>query len=174
MRSECLSGLCAAFRWRKGRQIIQQIEASTSAMDGLFSALLDISKLDAGVVVVERRAVPIGPVLERLSHDHREEAKANGVSLIWKRCSAIVWTDPVLIERVLRNLVSNAVRYTRIVGAGVIGARRRGATVAVQVIDTGRGIPLDEQSRVFQEYYQLGNPHRNSTGTRTWSCIVGD
>ena len=146
----------------EGRRIIQQIEASTAAMDSLFSALLDISKLDAGVVAVERRAFPIGPVLERLCQDHREEAKAKGVSLVWKRCSAIVWTDPVLIERVLRNLVSNAVRYTHR-GRIVIGARRRGAAVAVQVIDTGRGIPLDEQKRVFQEYYQLGNPHRDST-----------
>ncbi|MBV8793963.1 MAG: response regulator [Hyphomicrobiales bacterium] len=146
----------------EGRRIIQQIEASTAAMDGLFSALLDISKLDAGVVAVERRAFAIGPVLERLCQDHQEEAKAKGVSLVWKRCSAIVWSDPVLIERVLRNLVSNAARYTDR-GRIVIGARRRGATIAVQVIDTGRGIPLDEQKRVFQEYYQLGNPHRDST-----------
>jgi two-component system, sensor histidine kinase len=146
----------------EGRRIIEQIEASTAAMDGLFSALLDISKLDAGIVTVEREAFAIGPVLERLAHDHREEAKAKGVSLVWKRCSAIVWTDPVLTERVLRNLVSNAVRYTYR-GRIVIGARRRGAAVAVQVIDTGRGIPADEQNRVFQEYYQLGNPHRDST-----------
>ena len=146
----------------EGRRIIEQIEASTAAMDGLFSALLDISKLDAGVVIVERRAFPIGPVLERLCQDHREEAKAKGVSLVWKRCRAIVWTDPVLIERVLRNLVSNALRYTDR-GRIVIGARRRGGAVAVQVIDTGRGIPPDEQKRVFQEYYQLGNPHRDST-----------
>jgi signal transduction histidine kinase/CheY-like chemotaxis protein len=146
----------------EGRRIIQQIEASTAAMDGLFSALLDISKLDAGVVAVERRAFRIGPVLERLCQDHREEAKAKGVSLVWKLCSAIVWTDPVLIERVLRNLVSNAARYTDD-GRIVIGCRRRGAAIAVQVIDTGRGIPLDEQKRVFQEYYQLGNPQRDST-----------
>ena len=64
----------------EGRRIIEQIEASTAAMDGLFSALLDISKLDAEVVAVERRAFPIGPVLERLCQDHREEAKAKGVS----------------------------------------------------------------------------------------------
>jgi CheY-like chemotaxis protein len=111
---------------------------------------------------VERRAFRIGPVLERLCQDHLEEAKAKGVSLVWKRCSAIVWTDPVLIERVLRNLVSNAARYTDD-GRIVIGCRRRGAAIAVQVIDTGRGIPLDEQKRVFQEYYQLGNPQRDST-----------
>ena len=146
----------------EGRRIIQQIEASTAAMDGLFSALLDISRLDAGVVGVERRAFAIGPVLERLCHDHQEEARAKGVSLVSKRCGAIVWTDPVLIERVLRNLVSNAARYTDR-GRIVIGCRRRGAAIAVQVIDTGRGIPLSEQKRVFQEYYQLGNPQRDST-----------
>ena len=67
-----------------------------------------------------------------------------------------------LIERVLRNLVSNAARYTDR-GQIVIGCRRRGAAIAVQVIDTGRGIPLNEQKRVFQEYYQLANPQRDST-----------
>jgi two-component system, sensor histidine kinase len=131
-------------------------------MDGLFSALLDISKLDAGVVAVEKQAFAIGPVLERLCRDHQEEAKAKGVLLVLKRCNAIVYTDPVLIERVLRNLVSNAARYTDR-GRIVIGCRRRGEAIAVQVIDTGRGIPLDEQKRVFQEYYQLGNPQRDST-----------
>jgi two-component system, sensor histidine kinase len=146
----------------EGRRIIQQIEASTAAMDSLFSALLDISKLDAGVVTVEKQAFAIGPVLERLCHDHQEEARAKGVSLVLEQCSAIVWTDPVLIERVLRNLVSNAARYTDR-GRIVIGCRRRGATIAVQVIDTGPGIPLNEQKRVFQEYYQLSNPHRDST-----------
>jgi two-component system, sensor histidine kinase len=68
----------------------------------------------------------------------------------------------VLIERVLRNLVLNAARYTDR-GRIVIGCRRRGAAIAVQVIDTGRGIPLAEQKRVFQEYYQLANPQRDST-----------
>ena len=120
----------------KGRRIVEQIEASTAAMDGLFSALLDVSRLDAGVVAVEKRAFAIGPVLERLCRDHQEEARAKGVSLVWRRCSAMVWSDPVLIERVLRNLVSNAARYTDR-GRIVIGCRRRGAAVAVQVLDTG-------------------------------------
>ena len=108
----------------KGRRIVEQIEASTAAMDGLFSALLDVSRLDAGVVAVEKRAFAIGPVLERLCRDHQEEARAKGVSLVWRRCSAMVWSDPVLIERVLRNLVSNAARYTDR-GRIVIGCRRR-------------------------------------------------
>ena len=146
----------------EGRRIVEQIEASTAAMDDLFSALLDVSRLDAGVVAVEKRAFAIGPVLERLCRDHQEEARAKGVSLVWRRCSAMVWSDPVLIERVLRNLVSNAARYTDR-GRIVIGCRRRGAAVAVQVLDTGPGIPPDQQQRVFQEYYQLGNPERDRT-----------
>ena len=146
----------------EGRRIVEQIEASTMAMDGLFSALLDLSRLDAGVVAVEERAFAIGPVMERLCRDHREEAKAKGVSLVSKRCSAIVWSDPVLIERVLRNLVSNAARYTDR-GRIVVGCRRRGAAIAIQVLDTGPGIPPDQQERVFQEYTQLGNPERDRT-----------
>jgi signal transduction histidine kinase len=139
----------------KGRRIVEQIEASTAAMDGLFSALLDVSRLDAGVVAVEKRAFAIGPVLERLCRDHQEEARAKGVSLVWRRCSAMVWSDPVLIERVLRNLVSNAARYTDR-GRIVIGCRRRGAAVAVQVLDTGSAC---RQSRV-----------RSNQGPRTGPC----
>jgi two-component system, sensor histidine kinase len=74
----------------------------------------------------------------------------------------IVWTDPVLMERILRNLVSNAVRYTDR-GRILVGCRRRGSVVSAQVWDTGRGIPLDQQERVFQEYFQLGNPERDRT-----------
>jgi len=146
----------------EGRRIVEQIEASTMAMDGLFSALLDLSRLDAGVVAVERQAFAIGPVIERLCRDHREEAMAKGVSLVCKPCSAIVWSDPVLIERILRNLVSNAARYTER-GRIVVGCRRRGAAIAVQVLDTGPGIPPDQQEQVFQEYTQLGNPERDRT-----------
>ena len=163
MRSECLSELAGSRCAPEGRRIVEQIEVSTAAMDGLFSALLDISRLDAGVVAVQKRAFAIGPVLERLCRDHQEEAKAKGVSLVWKRCAAIVWTDPVLIERVLRNLVSNAVRYTDR-GRIVIGCRRRAATVALQVLDfRARHSNLTKQERVFQEYYQLGNPERDRT-----------
>ena len=75
-------------------------------------------------------------------------------------CSAVVETDPVLMERILRNLVSNAVRYTDR-GRILVGCRRRGGAISVQVWDTGRGIPKDQHAQVFQEYYQLGNPERD-------------
>jgi signal transduction histidine kinase/CheY-like chemotaxis protein len=146
----------------EGRRLIEQIDLSVTAMDGLFTALLDISRLDAGVVAVQPRPFAIRSLLDRISRDHAEEARAKGVSLVWKDSTAIVETDPVLMERILRNLVSNAARYTDR-GRIVIGCRRRGVMALVQVWDTGRGIPRDQQERVFQEYYQLGNPERDRT-----------
>jgi two-component system, sensor histidine kinase len=144
----------------EGRRLLEQIEASTNAMGGLFNALLDISSLDAGVVEVSRRPFTVGPLLDRVCRDHVEEAKAKGVSLVWKRCALILDSDSLLVERIARNLVSNAVRYTDR-GRIVVGCRRRGAVASIQVWDTGRGIPLDQQDRVFQEYVQLGNPERD-------------
>lgn len=144
----------------EGRRLVEQIEASIAAMDGLFSGLLDISRLDAGIVEVHRRPFAIAALLDRICRDHVEEADTKGLSLVWKPCRAIVDTDPVLAERILRNLVSNAVLHTR-EGRIVVGCRRRGPSLAVQVWDTGPGIPPDQQERVFQEYYQLGNAERD-------------
>ena len=142
--------------------MIEQIEESTVAMDGLFSALLDISQLDAGTVEVQRQSFPIGTLFERICRDHEAEAVAKGLSLVWAPSTAVVDCDPVLLERILRNLVSNAVRYTDH-GRVLVGCRRRGATISIQVLDTGPGIPPDQRDRVFQEYYQLGNPERDRT-----------
>jgi two-component system, sensor histidine kinase len=144
----------------EGRRMLAQIEASITAMNGLFSALLDVSRLDAGVVTVERRPFAIQSVVDRVSRDFVGEADTKGVSLVWKACAAVVDSDPVLVERILRNLVSNAVRYTER-GRIVIGCRRRGQEIAIQVWDTGVGIPEHQRALVFQEYYQLGNPERD-------------
>jgi hypothetical protein len=92
--------------------LIDQIESSVNAMDGLFGALLDVSRLDAGVVAVDRRAVAIRSILARVCTDCAPGAEAKGVRLDWVGCSAVVDSDPVLLERIVRNLVSNAVRYT--------------------------------------------------------------
>jgi two-component system, sensor histidine kinase len=147
---------------QEARRLIAQMEVSTNAMDGLFTALLDISRLDAGVVEVHRRRFRIGSLIERICPDYVEETMRKGISLVWKPCSCVVNCDPVLIERILRNLISNAVRYTDH-GRIVIGCRRGATRIAVQVWDTGPGIAADQQELVFQEYYQLGNPERDRT-----------
>lgn len=141
------------------RRLVGQIGGSVAAMDGLFNSLLDISRLDAGVVETQIEDFPIEPLLERVCRDCLAEAESKGLRLIWSRCSAIVRTDPFLLERILRNLVSNAVRYTDR-GRILVGCRR-GNRLRVEVWDTGRGIPLDQQRKVFREFFQLGNLERD-------------
>ena len=143
-----------------GVRLLDQIELSTQAMDGLFSALLDISRLDAGVVDVQRRAFAVGPMMRRVARDYAGEADEKGLTLTCVPCGAAVETDPVLAERILRNLVANAVRYTER-GGVLVGARRRGGRLSLQVWDSGPGIAPGEREAVFQEYYQLSNPERD-------------
>lgn len=140
--------------------LIDQIDASIGALDGLFGALLEISRLDAGAVAVRRQRFAIRSILARVCGDCAPEAEERGVRLAWVDCADIVNSDPVLIERIVRNLVSNAVRYTPR-GRILVGCRRRKGAIVVQVWDTGVGIAPEEQSRIFQEYYQIGNPERD-------------
>jgi CheY-like chemotaxis protein len=141
-------------------RLIEQIEASTTALDGLFSALLDVSRLDAGVVEFHARPFAIGPLIQRVCQDYRAEAEAKAIRLTAMPSGAVVHSDPLLVERIVRNLVSNAVRHTRR-GRVLAGCRRRGDRLAVEVWDTGPGIPSDQRELIFQECYQLGNAERD-------------
>jgi signal transduction histidine kinase/CheY-like chemotaxis protein len=143
------------------RELVGHIEQSVEALDSLFTALLDISRLDAGVITPEPQSFAIQPVIDRVCRDHMAEAAAKGVALRRVPCSLHVRTDPVLFERVLRNLVGNAVRYTDR-GHVLVGCRR-GDAVRVEVWDTGRGIPARLQEVVFEEYFQVSNPGRDRT-----------
>ncbi|SHN73252.1 Signal transduction histidine kinase [Bradyrhizobium erythrophlei] len=140
-------------------RLVRQIQNSIGTLDSLFSAILDISRLDAGVIESGPQAFAIHPMLERICRDEIPEIDRKGIELRLVHCSLFVRTDPVLLERVLRNLVSNAVRYTD-AGRVVVGCRR-GARLSVQVWDSGRGIPADQQDLIFQEFYQIGNSERD-------------
>ena len=144
----------------EARRLVEHISASISATDDLFAALLDISKLDAGVVVASVQPVVLGPLMERLGREYGKEAEQKGVNLRVIPSAATLNTDPVLLERVLRNLLSNAVRYTNS-GRVVLGCRRLHSGVRIEVWDTGCGIAPDEQSKVFDEFYQIGNSERD-------------
>jgi len=141
------------------RRLVRQIGGSVTAMDGLFDSLLDISRLDAGVVEAHVENFPIGPLVERVCRDYLADADAKGLRLIAAPCSAIVRTDPFLLERILRNLVSNAIRYTER-GRVLVGCRR-GKNLRIEVWDTGRGIPPERQQEVFHEFVQLANVERD-------------
>lgn len=146
----------------EARLLVERIEASAAAMDGLFNAILDISRLDAGVVEVAPRAFRVGPYLARICRDLRPEAEAKGLRLRCRSCDEVAWTDPFLLERVVRNLVSNAVRYSDR-GGVLVACRRRGGRLAIQVFDTGPGIAAGDHERIFQEYVQIGNVERDRT-----------
>jgi signal transduction histidine kinase/CheY-like chemotaxis protein len=146
----------------EGLRMLEQIEASTDAMDGLFTALLDISRLDAGTVEVHTRPFAIGPLLARIGRDHAGEAQDKNLALRVRDCALVIESDPVLTERILRNLVANAVRYTSR-GGVLVSCRRRGMDALLQVWDTGIGISPGQEDKIFQEFYQLGNPERDRT-----------
>ncbi len=161
-----LSLFVAAMRPRamddEARQLLDHIDDSVRAMGGLFGGLLDISRLDAGVVEVNRGPVAVQPLLERVCRDYEVQANAKDLQLVLHPCSLSVMSDAMLLERILRNIIANAVTYTDR-GRVAVGCRRGRGYLSIQVWDTGRGIPRHEQEHVFQEFYQLGNPERDRT-----------
>jgi signal transduction histidine kinase/CheY-like chemotaxis protein len=141
------------------RVLTRQIAESVGAMNGLFDALLDVSQLDAGVVRARPTAFPIQPLLERICREQAPELDAKGLAIALHPCSLSVEADGVLLEQIIRNVVSNAVRYTE-QGRVVVGCRR-GERLSIEIWDTGPGIPEEHQARVFEEFFQVGNPERD-------------
>ena len=144
------------------RRLVGHMEGSVNAMDSLFSSLLDISRLDAGVVQSHPQTFRIDSLMDRICRDNISEAQEKNIRLSYCQSSLTVFTDPILLERILRNIISNAVRYTD-KGRVLVGCRRRGKRLKIEVWDSGRGIPQNQQDRVFEEFYQLGNPERDRT-----------
>jgi signal transduction histidine kinase/CheY-like chemotaxis protein len=142
-------------------QVVNSINASVEALEGLFNELLDISKIDAGIIKAAPTHFPLGPLFERLRMDFEAEAFERGLHFKALPTKAFAFSDPVLVERILRNLISNALRYTH-EGGVLAGARPRGSDLSLEVWDSGVGIPESERDRIFEEFYQLGNPERNS------------
>jgi signal transduction histidine kinase len=143
------------------QQVVHSINASVDALEGLFNELLDISKIDAGVIKPALSHFALAPLFERLRMDFEPEAFERRLALRVVPTRFFVHSDPVLLERILRNLISNALRYT-LQGGVVVGARGRGREASIEVWDTGVGIEPGERERVFEEFYQIGNPERNS------------
>ncbi|WP_454669705.1 ATP-binding response regulator [Achromobacter kerstersii] len=145
---------------RHGRYLVDNIASAISAMGHLFDALLNLSRLDAGVIEARREAFPLNPLLDQLRAEYAPQAREKGMSLRVRGSAAYVWSDPVLLERVLRNLISNAITHAS--GSRVlVGCRRVAGQLRLEVWDNGKGIPNAERERVFWEFHQLGNPERD-------------
>ncbi|HTH17430.1 MAG TPA: hybrid sensor histidine kinase/response regulator [Magnetospirillum sp.] len=142
------------------RQASDMLGQALSSGEQLLNALLDISTLDAGTVKVSRRPFHIRALMDQLAAEYRFEAEAKGLRFHVRGPDLEVDSDPLLVERILRNLLSNAVHYTRR-GGVLLAVRRRGRGVRVDVWDTGFGIPEHQQSEIFEEFHQLENPERD-------------
>jgi len=141
-------------------EIVSNIDASVEALQGLFNALLDISRLDAGVIQPQVTNVAVQGLFDRLARDFGMVAAAKGLTLRFVATQAAVRTDGVLLGRIMHNLVSNALHYTTS-GGVVVGCRRREGRLSIEVCDSGVGIVAAERKKVFQEFYQIGNPERD-------------
>jgi signal transduction histidine kinase/ActR/RegA family two-component response regulator len=145
---------------RPAATLLGKVRQCAQIMDEMFRTLLDISRLDAGAIQPQISVFPLAPLLARLRVEFEPQARAKGLELRVLRSAAFARSDPVLVERILRNLVSNAMRYTE-TGSVVVGCRRHGGQLRVCVYDTGIGIDPAHQSLVFEEFYQVGNRERD-------------
>ncbi|HEY3657550.1 MAG TPA: ATP-binding protein [Steroidobacteraceae bacterium] len=141
-------------------RIIDRVNASIAAMNELFNALLDISKLDAGVLTPNFTDIPIAEMLARVESTFAGPAREKNLSLRIVPSNACVRSDFILLEQILFNLVSNAVRYTAR-GGVVVGCRKRAGQLRIEVWDTGPGIAEDQRQNIFGEFYRLGDSVRD-------------
>ena len=151
-----VAALAARARDSEWRSLIGSVQQAAETLDLQFGQLLDLSRLEAGVLRPERQSVPLAPFLAQIASEFAPQAAARGLSFAIVPTHLAIDSDPALFTRIVRNLVANAVRYTRR-GGIVVGARRRGARIAVEVVDTGIGIAVEHQTRIFEEFYQIRN-----------------
>ncbi|MCC6870532.1 MAG: hybrid sensor histidine kinase/response regulator [Burkholderiales bacterium] len=136
------------------RPLVASIQRGLGALEGQFEQLLDLSRLEAGALAPAPARMALAPVLMRVADGLRAQAQAKGLDLRVAPTRLAIHSDAALFERIVRNLVANAIRYTER-GGIVLGARRRGASVATDVVDTGVGIATPLQERIFDEFYQV-------------------
>ena len=137
--------------------LADKIQSSVATMENLFGNLLDISKLDAGAVQAHVEDIDLGWLLHRLEQTWAPQAAEKGLRLRVRRCEAVIKGDPALLERIAGNLVANAVRYTR-QGGVLVGCRRRGDRVELQVWDSGPGIEPRYREAIFEEFFRIDAP----------------
>ena len=148
-----VSALAEVQTSEEGRKLVRQVERSLQTMEDLLHTLLDISKLDAGVVEPETTDVNLETLFSALRSDFQPIAETKGLSLRFRPVAIAVRSDRTLLRRILQNILSNALRYTR-QGGVLVGTRQRGKMIRIDVADTGCGIPEDQREAVFEEFHR--------------------
>jgi Na+/proline symporter/CheY-like chemotaxis protein len=160
-------------RQRSGEDadLVQNIDASLDAVEEIFTALLDISRLDTGAMKPEMADFRIDELLQRLEVEFAPLAREKGLALAFMPSSLTVHSDRRLLRRLLQNLVSNAIKYTP-AGAVLVGCRRSGKYLRIDVYDTGIGIPRAKLRAVFKEFHRLDQGARVARGVGLGLSIV--
>jgi signal transduction histidine kinase len=146
-----LSALAELMEAKEGRLLVEQVDRSLITLEDLLRSLLEIAKLDAGALRPEVRPIAVAVPFEQLRSEFEPIAEKQGLSLRICPSSLAVASDAMMLRRMLQNLLANALRYTR-AGGVVMGCRRRGGHVCIQVSDTGPGIPKAQQEAIFREF----------------------
>ena len=143
------------------KELLELANHSSLALGEMLGALIDISRLDAGKISPTHRSVSLAPLLKECADEMQALASEKGLTLrVRLPQTMVVQTDPIMMKRILRNLLANAVRHTE-KGGVLLGTRRRGETVHIEVHDTGVGIAQEKVAHIFDEFYQINNPERD-------------
>ncbi len=153
------------------RQLVRNIDSALESVESILGAVLDISRLDTGAMKPRIVSVPLGELLERVETDFAPIAREKNLKFKVMPTSLSVKTDPNLLRRLVQNLVSNAIKYT-ISGKVIVGARRRGGEVVIDVMDSGIGIPSSKFKTVFKEFARLDEGARTASGLGLGLSIV--
>ena len=154
-----------------GRHVADSIEGALAAQDGILNSLLDISRMESGQLEVHVRDLALGPLLQVMQHNFGIIAESRGLHLTAVDSRYTVRSDEALLRRILQNLLSNAIRYTP-KGRIVIGCRRQGEYLRVEVHDQGPGIPKSLQREIFEEFRRLNEGHDQDRGAGLGLAIV--
>lgn len=139
--------------------LMARFDDALTSMSDMLNTLLDINQIEAGTVRVERKVFAVAELLDRLFSELTIQAKAKGLTFRYVPSTLWVESDPRLLEQMVRNLLMNALKYTK-KGAVLLGCRRRGDCLTIDVCDTGIGIPPSELETIFEEYHQVDNGAR--------------
>ncbi|MGA3064460.1 MAG: chemotaxis protein CheB [Methylocystis sp.] len=139
--------------------LLKRLDATVGVMSGMLNTLLDINQLEAGVIHADIESFALSDLFEHLNADFGYHMRAQGLDWRVVSSACIVRSDPRLLEQILRNLLSNAAKFTTS-GKVLLGCRRRGETMRIEVWDTGPGIPEEDRLAIFEEFHQINNPAR--------------
>jgi len=160
-----VAALGARARDAEWRPLVTHVESAANALELQFAQLLDLSRLDAGALAPERGDVALSTLFARIRAEFAPQAAARGLALRIAPTRFVVDSDLALLERIVGNLVANGIRYTNR-GGVLVGARRRGARVAIDVVDTGIGVAPAHRQRIFEEFYRVRNDAPSSPARR--------